>query len=60
MVNFETWSVGMKNKYVVLDFETTGINKYYDEVVQVAIMNQNDEIFNTSYVVIKQIQDHDC
>ena len=35
MVNFETWSV---------DFETTGINKYYDEVVQVAIINQNEEI----------------
>ena len=34
----------MKNKYVVLDFETTGINKYYDEVVQVAIINQNEEI----------------
>lgn len=35
----------MKNKYVVLDFETTGINMYHDdEVVQVAIINQDDEV----------------
>lgn len=34
----------MKNKYVVLDFETTGINMYYDEVVQVAIINQDEEV----------------
>lgn len=35
----------MKDKYVVLDFETTGINRYYnDEVVQVAIVNQDDEV----------------
>lgn len=35
----------MKNKYVVLDFETTGVNRYHnDEVVQVAIVNQDDEV----------------
>lgn len=35
----------MKNKYVVLDFETTGINMYHDdEVVQVAIINQDEDI----------------
>lgn len=37
----------MKNKYVVLDFETTGVNRYHnDEVVQVAIVNQDDEVFD--------------
>lgn len=45
MVNFETWGVSMKSKYVVLDFETTGVNRYHDdEVVQVAIINQDEEI----------------
>ena len=35
----------MSARYVVMDFETTGINKYHDdEVVQVAIINQDDEI----------------
>lgn len=35
----------MKNKYVVLDFETTGTNRYHnDEVLQVAIINQDEEV----------------
>lgn len=35
----------VNDRYVVLDFETTGINRYQnDEVVQVAIINQDDEI----------------
>ncbi|WP_294578273.1 exonuclease domain-containing protein [uncultured Thomasclavelia sp.] len=34
-----------KSQYIVLDFETTGFNKYHnDEVVQFAIINQNDEV----------------
>lgn len=45
MINFRSWGVSMKSKYVVLDFETTGINRYHDdEVVQVAIVNQDDEV----------------
>lgn len=35
----------MRNKYVVLDFETTGVNRYHDdEVIQVAIINQDEEV----------------
>ena len=34
----------MKNKYIVLDFETTGLYAEIDEVLQVAIANEKREV----------------
>ena len=40
----------MKNLYF-LDFETTGLNPYHDEVIEIGIRKFGDEGFYTTLVV---------
>lgn len=38
-----------KYKIVVLDLETTGFNKYDDEIVQVSIIDQDENVLLNEY-----------